>query len=185
MSSGQVVRPPKVVLGRDGTMQAETGVVRIIDRSAVTGTAYRTLFVSTPSRRLSCSIEVFFDSVDEGKIDDFGDTDTANALSLWRIDAMTTAPGGRRSFLHRILSGDGSTAALGRLPACYEMDTAIRVVRLFLTLRCPEVAGNGVTGTWCARARWEPNMPMSRDEFAILANQCGISEVGPGVAVPY
>lgn len=131
-----------------------------------------TFFITNPSNRISCYVEVFFEP-DNPVTGPFG---WVNTDHYWTLTAQAL-PAARNAFcpLH-ILEESDTTNELRMLPRAYELDSQTRAVRLDLVTRAPTINGSSLNGSWYIRGRWEPNVAgMDENLVKLLLSRCKLT----------
>lgn len=115
-----------------------------------TGTPKAT--IKNPSRRLSCMFSLTFEP-DEPK------AVASYTSSTWTVQAMRpNRRTGKRGELHALVSAQA-------LPNAYELDSAIRELKIATSLAIPTTAGAAaIAGDWVLLVEWEPNQPAMCDK---------------------
>jgi len=166
-------------VGPSGT--AGNGLQKEVLRKAIEfrggiGAATNYALAFNPSRRLSCSIEVFFETVQN--------LTAAQLVSVynatWNLKAMAKGAARHGSApLHDVVSSaNGNSVVELALPHSYELDTAIRVLQIATVATGGPTTIGGSTlglGFWWIRGRWEPNQAIEPSELASLFGLCDIA----------
>jgi hypothetical protein len=135
----------------------ELALVRAAGTSQPTGAI--TARIVNPSRRLTCSWSIVFES------DAVVEIDTWDAASVMTARACSFDSG--REVLEHVLQNAVA------LPTGYEMDSLVSGVRIVATLGIPlDAAAAVVPGSWILKVTWEPDQPLCDDEVVALYSQC-------------
>ncbi len=150
------------------------------DQLEITKTIYHSLvattartanyLIFTPSKRLSCIIEVLFEPDDGVQ----GTYTWASTNHKWVLDAMALPVAKLAATPLNNLQTSDIVAGTHMLPTAYELDSGLRAARASLTMISPHINGVESTGIWAIRARWEPNTPMSKEQVKAFFAKCSI-----------
>lgn len=117
--------------------------------------------IYNPSRKLSCGFSVAFDPDTKQAISSY-------AGATWTPRAMQAGANGGEAELHTLETSQP-------LPRMYELDSAIRIVRLTCSLRIPtDATPTSIAGNWVLVVEWEPNQLMCIEEVNELYANCSV-----------
>lgn len=122
-------------------------------------------WIKNPSRRLSCFISLSFEPDTPGVVGSY--TSSTYSLEAWRKNRTN----GKTAQLHALLSSTN-------LPHAYELDSAIRLIKLAGTLAIPTIGGSSAAGNWVALCEWEPNQTIDETTLRALLRECDVELQG-------
>lgn len=120
--------------------------------------------VQVPSRRISASMECFFepDAINQTSLS----YDATNIT--WTLKACAKGVNAGYNRMYDIETNQP-------LPRDYEVDSAIRFYEFTLILQSPTRSAVRVPGVWYFRVYWEPNLPLDDKELTELFSKCQAS----------
>jgi len=145
----------------------------------VTGAVTAVALIYSPSSRLRLSVVCAFEP------DNTTTPDPSFVIQpTWFVTAMSKNPlTGRETPLQRAYPSPTGTATTRNLPDAYELDSAVKLLRVSCALQDTNFSNVYVPNTAAVNlvlyATWEPNVEISDEERDFLYGQCSISAQQP------